>query len=649
MAYTEAVDDLELAHYWRLRNLLFGSGNGQLPDWLDAVVNDCTNHYRGCRTTREFQAALNGFTDLKMRPFELFVVGEGNYGKSTLLNALLGCSASRVNHLPETPTFIRAVLSGSPSDAVRLYVRCRPGIHDWIRPHLTNAKLAADMADCEECVVPGDVADTILREEAARLRRCGDGSYEAAVVEAEREIRWSPRAALPVGFRLVDTQGLNQQFGRELYEDVAAKQGSSTTRDRMRQWLRSNDRGRHFASQYRRCDAVLWLAKASQVNSAATSFCIEHFSQYGKRIVLAVTRIDEVGGLKERERVIELARRTYARHVKDIFPVNAKLAAQSAATGDARLAESGLLELSSKLREYCVDDGARTRAVSQYVSLRRTETQLRQALFSFHAELRDNIDQFRAGCELLEQTYAEARRMLINEIEQQRTKTWEWIASNANAIGLSDDGNSAQFKLRLVEAAARLETGTRVAFGRASHAIEEVGTQLAKAEYRLPEFTIEGDRRADSIRVQCVVTIPTLDLRRPSLSVVLESQRLDAVYYSVRGFFAWLFTDGGVEARRERAEVESRRRADVLSQVEREWKPFCDGVAETTEAALTAIHTAAAESLRKVEQSLERVEDESLERTCRKLESALSRQVVKPAFLSTLAVPLARVAGRISK
>jgi hypothetical protein len=506
------------------------------------------------------------------------------------------------------------------------------------------------MADCEECVVPGDVGDTILREEAARLRRCADGSYEAAVVEAEREIGWSPRAALPVGFRLVDTQGLNQQFGRELYEDVTAKQGSSTTRDRMRQWLKSNDRGRHFASQYRRCDAVLWLAKASQVNSAATSFCIEHFSQYGKRIVLAVTRIDEVGGVKEREGVIELARRTYARHVRDIFPVNAKLAAQSAATGDAAgLAESGLLELSSKLREYCVDDGARTRAVSQYVSLRKTETQLRQALFRFHAELRNNMDQLRSSCESLEKTYAEARRILMNEIEQQCTKTWEWIASNANAIGLSDDGNSAQFKLRLDEAASRLETGTRVAFGRASHAIEEAGNQLAQAEYRLPEFTVEGDRRADSIRVQCVVTIPTLDLRRPSLSVVLESQGLDAAYYSVREFLARIFTDGGVKARRERAELEARRRADVLSQVEREWKPFCDGVTETTEAALTAIHTAAAESLRKVERSLERVEDESLERTCRKLESALSRQVVKPAFLSTLAVPLARVAGRISK
>src|SRR5437764_1785216 len=90
------------AHRIEVERILFDTPDGSTPAWLSRRFEDCQRTYSGVRTTSEFQSAIRGFAASQNRPFELFVVGEGNFGKSTLLNALLGEQASKIDSLPET-------------------------------------------------------------------------------------------------------------------------------------------------------------------------------------------------------------------------------------------------------------------------------------------------------------------------------------------------------------------------------------------------------------------------------------------------------------------------------------------------------------------------------------------------------------------
>ena len=108
-------------------------GTMEAPGWLASSVRDCQSRYQGLSLTEEFQSAVNAFAVApKRKPFELFVVGEGKFGKSTLVNCLLGEELSRVRVLPETRCFLRYVLTNMPDQIARLYVRPKQGVQDWL-------------------------------------------------------------------------------------------------------------------------------------------------------------------------------------------------------------------------------------------------------------------------------------------------------------------------------------------------------------------------------------------------------------------------------------------------------------------------------------------------------------------------------------
>jgi hypothetical protein len=127
-------------HRVELERILFDTPEGTTPGWLTRKFQDCLRHSDGVRTTPEFEGALRAFAISQDRPFELFIVGEGNFGKSTLLNALLGEVASRIDSLPETRCFLRYILTERPSDSARMFARLEGEIHAWLEPLLGEGK-----------------------------------------------------------------------------------------------------------------------------------------------------------------------------------------------------------------------------------------------------------------------------------------------------------------------------------------------------------------------------------------------------------------------------------------------------------------------------------------------------------------------------
>ncbi|MFC1777325.1 hypothetical protein ACFL3I_08285, partial [Pseudomonadota bacterium] len=126
-------------HQQRIKEILFSAGGGY-PGWLEGQALGCREKYSSFDLIPQFQAAIGSFSDRSIKPFELFVLGEGKFGKSTLVNALLGEKSSKVKGLPETRCFLRYVVSDQPKTECSLFMRLKPGVHDWIKALVGSGK-----------------------------------------------------------------------------------------------------------------------------------------------------------------------------------------------------------------------------------------------------------------------------------------------------------------------------------------------------------------------------------------------------------------------------------------------------------------------------------------------------------------------------
>jgi septin family protein len=273
-------------HKEHLATMIFDCSNGLLPEWLTVQAQQCVRRYDGIRTTPEFQTALKSFSQQGTKPFELFVVGEGNFGKSTAINALLAENRCKVSFLPETRTFHRLILKRNPVDTVRVLARLDPTHHDWMRTKLGPGKPVPDFFELMEYRVALPIAQKLLKDEVER--GISDPHYPPAIFEVEEEIPWTPTSPFPENVRIVDTQGLGQDLPESLRRFL--KQDSNQLSSEIVLKTMSEDlRGRHLLWQYRRCDAALWLLRAGSSQSAVTKTLFNTFSSYGKKTILIVT------------------------------------------------------------------------------------------------------------------------------------------------------------------------------------------------------------------------------------------------------------------------------------------------------------------------------------------------------------------------
>ncbi len=202
------------SHYRNLERALFAPGGTAVPEWLMEGVRECQDRYADIKLTDQFKAAINSFDDEGApKPFELFVVGEGKFGKSTIVNCLLGEEQSKVHGLPETRCFLRYVVSDRPSDKARVYLRAKRGVHDWILERAGRGVPVKELFDLLEHTVSLKTARELLDGEIDRLDGAG---YEPAIYEIERDVLRTQHTAFRNPIRVVDTQGLDQLFPDEL-------------------------------------------------------------------------------------------------------------------------------------------------------------------------------------------------------------------------------------------------------------------------------------------------------------------------------------------------------------------------------------------------------------------------------------------------
>ncbi len=281
----------------RIRQAVFGQHSDWARGWivdaqhrLAADIEDCGLQDR-LRYLYQSQRQSNV---AEAEPFEAFVVGEVKFGKSTLINALLGTEIAPTDFVPKTWCFNRYIAVDEPASGVLVLAEPEelpksPDLADLLGPSIGESRgLSMHRISREE-------ADRLLdMEEAKTLAALASPTpYVSPVLEMEWQVK-SSKSILP-GIRLVDTMGMNGMKERKGHL-------------------------RYLTWQYARADAVLWVVSAKNLNSAGTREELESCRRYAKRIILVVNRWDEVD---DRERLAETAKQLYGEFATEIVYLSA--------------------------------------------------------------------------------------------------------------------------------------------------------------------------------------------------------------------------------------------------------------------------------------------------------------------------------------
>jgi hypothetical protein len=482
--------------------------------------------------------------------------------------------------------------------------------------------------------VPLSTAELIVSGEVERCNAI-NSKYTPAVVEIERQLRWTDQRLFRPGIRFVDTQGLDQQLPEDL-KTIAQEQPGATTMDRFDQWIKHTPRGRHLDWQYRRCDAALWCVHAKRIGSAVSTASMQYFRKYGKKTVIALTNIDRFReGLQT---VLHKAEETYSGAADFIIPVSGKAALEASLRGDSPgLVNSGLRRLVETLIRLCVTEGSRNRIVSQYVSLRTTEAQLRQALRVFVAEIEATLGQLQTCRDSVRRTM----RRVVDDIEQKLEASNRaqiaFVRKNLAGLELTDNGYSALVRMKPDDARTRHETEASQATRSALDVADLFARQLAAAAFRLPIFDADGKRAGDSVSVQTQLVAPIFRFERTDFQIQLEGMFLkDVQLWWREKVLGWFSEAARNKAAAERSRLERERREDAARQFGTAWERYHSTMLAECRRGITSVFDEMLKAIDVVQRDLEQIEGEPLSATQTRLISVLGHICIPPAIVGTV-------------
>lgn len=281
----------------QLKAAFDADGKANTAKWLSEEQQRFAEQIHRSGIRDKCEHLLNDVADVAKinAPFEVFVIGEGKFGKSTFINALLGCPLAPMDFLPKTWCFNRYIATNNPSSMVKVFVlpdfdRRRTELRRWLQ------QPAGQSRGLLVFEVSRETADDIIQYEERifadvlqhKVQIDDYNFWGSPIMEMEWEVP-DDKAILP-GIRLVDTQGINQ----------------------LRQ---SRDHLHYLKWQFSRADAVIWMMSAEKINSSATREELVEAQRYSKRIILVVNRWDKI---QDPVRVKELCERLYADYVSSI-------------------------------------------------------------------------------------------------------------------------------------------------------------------------------------------------------------------------------------------------------------------------------------------------------------------------------------------
>jgi len=305
-------------------------------EWLKDLISD-KNEVFSIEKLLHHKDVFNYFTNETSNQISVFIVGEGNYGKSTLLNALVQGTIAEVDFLPKT-WVIQRYIYGTPKTVV------------YYQDGSSAEKSFSD-------------AKNILKEEERHFS--ANRHHKCSIKQIDWYYDSFPNLKM---MNLVDTPGLAQ--------------------------LRSILSLDSIEDYYYKSDCVLWLFNSSSINSESTLQALESVKRFSRKIIGVINKWDMIAE-KERDRILETAKSTFGTYLIDIIPVSSKLALHS--TNTENYEKSNFPNLLNSIKGAFLTHSLMTRNVQTYLTARVALIDGRKILTNEVEVANDNMYLFQSN------------------------------------------------------------------------------------------------------------------------------------------------------------------------------------------------------------------------------------------------------------
>lgn len=349
--------------------------------------------------------------------FSIFIIGDGNVGKSTVVNSLLGQEAAKMKFDPMTWKI--DVFYENEKDEVQLVHYDGKGNKiaylekDEAEKLITEEEARRDesVQEIRSCIkektellekvckaqhVPyREVAEKL---EAYKERVWDEKLYTSSIIEAKWPVETND---ILTNFQVVDTPGLRQnRMASSLQESIK--------------------------KYYDEADGIIWVLDMNKIAMNSTKNYIEEIETElfkgkacdQKRMLALLNRSDCIRTEEEKETILEQAKAMYAEEFNEIIPFSATMALKGRLEADEALIEqSGYGKLEQYIRAYFLQ-GANEAKISKTLSEIQKEEMKFQVVVSYYIEeLQGRVKEHMADGSKVEDAFKKLESNCMAQLE----------------------------------------------------------------------------------------------------------------------------------------------------------------------------------------------------------------------------------------
>ena len=572
--------------------------------WLRGALTRAADHIRDVPGMEDFRHHFDLSASRTDVPFEIFVIGEGKFGKSTFINALFGADVSPVGLIPKTYCFHRFIAHSADSEVAFLVTQDLKEDPSWshIRDALGKARPEQEGQFLRYACRPETAREIVSGEEG----RIGPGrTYRTPIMEIEWRLN-APQSILP-GMRLVDTQGLEQILASSMHRA-------------------------HLEWEYQRADAVIWLVSAVKVRSAVTEEYFRLFGRYSKPTVLVLNQIDRIPS-PDAARVVAEARQAYGARGFDIVPFSAKKACAARRQNDpALLEECGMTNLADLLQSKFLAKQSLVRNRTVYVTARQRQREYRHGLGVLREAALRNVAIHDEACTSTDLLSLQAGAAVGDAVSEYRRRLHGDLGGRYEGIGYEDDQQVVQDKLRVATVGNSL-TAFQGDLQRSLNAqFQEHMASLSKKKYQWPELSATGEAREFSVYPRVGETDWRIEPGVFRIELSVSTSWLGRLEVGLLDFAGLFFAAARENAQRKRAEMTREKRKRIREEMTMAVDGYLDRIGEAYQ---LKARTAASRIRQAVREQIERLGGlEKLRRLDEAVTAKLTEFVLPTAFVA---------------
>jgi len=348
----------------------------------------------------EIKSNIKSIKELE-NPFLLFIMGSGNYGKSTLINALLEEKLIETSDIPNTwklDLFIK-----SDNEKIKIHYNDEREITKTLnigkkiikeeehKFKLSKKEVSKNVLSYKNKLSKDKLKEFKIEQEKLHL-------YKSDIEQIKYYLKGKQ---ILDDFTIVDTPGLNQTLLKN-------------TQNRMHEY-------------YKKSDGIIWLIDSQNIVSKETNKLIEEINKidalHEKRIIGVVNKIDIIKNNKDLEKLKEKVNEIYKNKFNDIVYISAYEALQGIINKDKYLIDKSNINRLYKYIDVNFKQVCEKKQIdSKYKNLYILKDKVLNVIYSYKRSLYKDMSLYNEISSQLDNTCEEIYSYNLNYINKLKKK-----------------------------------------------------------------------------------------------------------------------------------------------------------------------------------------------------------------------------------